>query len=110
MVGFTGIDEVYLYQALVDMRKGARSLGSIVCELMPPERRRNAAFLFFGKSRSMMKAVVFDERGRWVLERRLDGCVFTLPESGSESLLGRPGTLQAIVEALTSEAPGKRSR
>lgn len=110
MVGFTGIDQVYLYQSPVDMRRGAKSLGSIVCETMPAEGRRRAAFLFFGKSRSVMKAIVFDERGSWVLERRLEGCLFTLPEGGSESLLARPGTLQAIVEALASETRRERPR
>lgn len=57
MVGFTGIDNVYLYPKIVDMRKGVKSLSSIICELTTSDQRKNSAFVFLGTSRKMLKII-----------------------------------------------------
>lgn len=100
MVGFTGIRAVYLYPGAVDMRKGVRSLATIVSEMATPSQRRGSAFVFLGLTGKSMKVVLFDERGSWLIQRKLSGCAFRLPEEGSELILER-GALEAIVDALT---------
>ncbi len=101
MVGFTGISSVYLYPSLVDMRKGSKTLGSIVCEMTTSEQRKNAAFVFFGTSRKSLKIVLFDEKGSWMFQRKLTGYIFTVPEMENGKFKIEKDTLETIVESLT---------
>lgn len=101
MVGFTGIKAVYLYPGLIDMRKGQKSLGSIVSEMTSAEQRRNSAFVFFGTSRKSPKIVLFDNKGSWMFQRKLTDYIFRVPEMEGGKLKIEHEALETIIDELT---------
>lgn len=56
----------------VDMRKSFDGLASAVIELVDHDPQSGHLFLFFNRRRTMMKALVWESSGYWVLAKRLD--------------------------------------
>lgn len=103
MVSFGGLRAVYLYPYLIDMRKGARSLSTVVAELFDRDSMRDSAFIFFGRNRRILKAVVIDDIGMWLFTRSLSECRFEPPKFDGGSLRIDKRQLEEIVNAMMVE-------
>ncbi len=56
----------------VDMRKGFDGLSGVVIDVVEEDPQSGHLFVFFNKRRNMMKAIVWDGSGYWVLNKRLE--------------------------------------
>ncbi len=63
---------VFVCREPVDMRKSFDGLAGAVIDVVDHDPRSGHLFLFFNKRRSMMKALVWEPSGYWVLAKRLN--------------------------------------
>lgn len=68
----------------VDMRKSFDGLSGAVIELVDHDPQSGHLFLFFNKRRSLMKALVWEASGYWVLSKRLEQGRFQVFDRASE--------------------------
>lgn len=64
---------IFVCREPVDMRKSFDGLSGAVIDVVDQDPQSGHLFLFFNKRRSMMKALVWESSGYWVLSKRLDG-------------------------------------
>ncbi|WED64165.1 IS66 family insertion sequence element accessory protein TnpB [Synoicihabitans lomoniglobus] len=76
-------EQIYVYGGVVDLRKGANSLRTLVGRPEP-----EALYVFSNRSRGLLKFLVVDATGVWCGTRRLHHRRFAWPESpdGQERL------------------------
>jgi transposase len=55
------------------MRKSFDGLSGAVIDVVDQDPQSGHLFLFFNRRRSMMKAIVWEVSGYWVLSKRLEG-------------------------------------
>ena len=79
----------------VDMRKSFDGLSATVVNIVDHDPQSGHLFLFFNKRRSMMKAIVWEDSGYWVLAKRL--------EAGRFQVFDRSGVDKGRFEITTSE-------
>jgi len=63
---------IFVCREPVDMRKSFDGLSGAVIDIVDHDPQSGHLFLFFNKRRSMMKALVWESSGYWVLAKRLD--------------------------------------
>lgn len=79
--------DFYIRPGVTDMRKGSTSLAYIVQNEMQLEPFTKAVFLFCGRSKRTMKAIVWDNNGWLEIIKRLEcGYSFKWPNSTDEAL------------------------
>ena len=77
----------YIKPGAVDMRKGARSLAYIVQEEMGLAPFDKSVFVFCGKNKRILKAIVWDNNGWIEIIKRLESPgAFRWPQSEAEAL------------------------
>lgn len=64
--------EYYVRPGFTDMRKGARSLAFIVQDEMELNPFTKAVFLFCGRNRKTIKAIIWDRNGWLEVSKRLE--------------------------------------
>jgi len=64
--------KVFVCREPVDMRKSFDGLSGVVIDVVDHDPQSGHVFLFFNKRRSMMKALVWEASGYWVLSKRLN--------------------------------------
>lgn len=74
----------YVRPGRTDMRKGSRSLAVLVLSVMGKDPCSKSVFLFCGKSRKQLKALVWDN-GFWVMARRIERGTFRWPDTEEEA-------------------------
>ena len=77
--------QVFVCRQPVDMRKSFDGLSGAVIDVVDEDPQSGHLFLFFNKRRSMMKALVWESSGYWVLSKRLDRGRFQIFDRGSTS-------------------------
>lgn len=88
----------YIRPGYTDMRKGPAALAYIVQEEMGLPAFGKSVFVFCGRSRRTVKAIVWDRNGWWVLSKRLQcGMGFKWPESREEALKVGAGDLAGML-------------
>lgn len=63
---------VFVCRKPVDMRKSFTGLAGAVIDVVDHDPQSGHLFLFFNARRTMMKALVWEPSGYWVLAKRLD--------------------------------------
>jgi transposase len=63
---------IFVGRGAVDMRKGACGLSALVIDVIDEDPQSGHLFLFFNRRRDLMKALVWDGSGYWVLSKRLE--------------------------------------
>ena len=63
---------IFVCREPVDMRKSFDGLSGSVIDVIDHDPQSGHVFLFFNRKRSMMKALVWESSGYWVLSKRLD--------------------------------------
>lgn len=101
MFGLGPATKIYLGLETVDMRKGFEGLYGLVRDQLGQDPLSGHLFLFTNRTRTRLKALVWDGSGLWVCAKRLERGRFDWPattESSSVSM--RPEELAMLISGM----------
>ncbi len=75
-----GVRRIYLARAVTDMRRSFDGLAGMVLGQLGRDPLSGDAFVFIGRDRRRLKALLWDGDGFWLCAKRLARGRFTLPE------------------------------
>ena len=102
--------KIYLAVEAVDMRKGFEGLYGTVRDQLGHDPLSGHVFLFTNKSRTRLKALVWDGSGLWVCAKRLEKGRFRWPEAeGQHSVTMRSEELAMLVNGLDVKQTRQRN-
>jgi transposase len=101
MFGLGPATRIYLGAESVDMRKGFEGLYGLVRDHLGQDPLSGHLFLFTNRTRTRLKALVWDGSGLWVCAKRLERGRFRWPAAaGSRSVTMRPEELAMLVNGM----------
>lgn len=101
MLGLGLATRIYLSVEAVDMRKGFEGLHGLVRDHLGQDPLSGHLFLFTNKTKTRLKALVWDGSGLWVCAKRLEKGRFRWPESdGVRSVTMRAEEWAMLVNGL----------
>lgn len=104
MFGLGPATKIYLGVDAIDMRKGFEGLFGLVRDDLGQDPLSGHVFLFTNRSRTRIKALVWDGSGLWVCAKRLEKGRFGWPKlDGERSVSMRPEELAMLVSGLDLE-------
>lgn len=111
MFGLGPATKIYLAVEAVDMRKGFEGLYGLVRDPLGQDPLSGHLFLFSNRTRTRLKALVWDGSGLWVCAKRLEKGRFRWPTAeGVRSVTMRPEELAMLVNGLDlSEARPRKN-
>ena len=80
MSNFSGV-EIYVRPGATDMRKAINGLSIIVAEEMELDPLSGMVFLFCNRYRRIMKALLWDRNGFWLVQKKLERDRFPWPQT-----------------------------
>src|SRR5271168_267290 len=103
--------KIYLGIGAVDMRKGFEGLYGAVRDQLGHDPLSGHLFLFTNKTRTRLKALVWDGSGLWVCAKRLEKGRFRWPQAtGVRTVSMRPEELAMLVNGMDlAEARPRRN-
>jgi transposase len=110
MFGLGLATKIYIAVEAVDMRKGFEGLYGLVRDHLGQDPLSGHLFLFTNRTRTRLKALVWDGSGLWVCAKRLEKGRFRWPESAqTRSVAMRPEELAMLLNGLdvTQSRPRK---
>ena len=75
---------IFISRDPVDMRKSFDGLSGVVIDVIDHDPQSGHLFLFFNRRRTMMKALVWEASGYWVISKRLNGGRFQVFDRAGE--------------------------
>jgi transposase len=110
MFGLGLATKIYVAVEAVDMRKGFEGLYGLVRDQLGADPLSGHLFLFTNKTRTRLKALVWDGSGLWVCAKRLEKGRFRWPEAeGRHSVTMRPEELAMLVSGLDLKQTRQRN-
>ena len=101
MFGLGTATKIYLSVEAVDMRKGFEGLFGLVRDHLGRDPLSGHLFLFTNRTRTRLKALVWDGSGLWVCAKRLERGRFRWPEArDTRSLSMRPEELAMLINGM----------
>jgi len=101
MFGLGAATKIYIAIEAVDMRKGFEGLHGLVRDYLGQDPLSGHLFLFSNRTRTRLKALVWDGSGLWVCAKRLEKGRFRWPEAeGEASVKMRAEELAMLVNGL----------
>ena len=101
MFGVGPATRIYLAVEPVDMRKGFDGLYGLVRDRLGQDPLSGHLFLFTNRSRTRLKALVWDGTGLWVCAKRLEKGRFGWPQTNeSESVTMRSEELSMLLSGI----------
>jgi transposase len=101
MFGVGPATKIYIAVDAIDMRKGFDGLHGLVSKHLGQDPLSGHLFLFTNKTKTRMKALVWDGSGLWVCAKRLEKGRFGWPETeGARSVTLRSEELAMLVNGL----------
>jgi transposase len=101
MFGLSPATRIYLGVDAVDMRKGFDGLYGLVRDRLGQDPLSGHLFLFTNRTRTRVKALLWDGSGLWVCAKRLERGRFYWPEAGEgQSVSMRPEELAMLLNGL----------
>ena len=97
--------QVYLVCGYTDMRRSVDGLAGIVKQNFGLEPCSGSLFLFCGKRRDRMKALLWEDDGFLLMYKRLDNGAFQRPRSESEAKLLTQEQFVWLMQGLSVEQP-----
>ncbi len=92
--------KIYIALEAVDMRKGFEGLHGLVRDQLGQDPLSGHLFLFTNRTRTRMKALVWDGSGLWVCAKRLEKGRFHWPAAAGRSVTMRAEELAMLVNGL----------
>lgn len=101
MFGLGPATRIYLAVEAVDMRKGFEGLYGLVRDQLGQDPLSGHLFLFTNRTRTRLKALVWDGSGLWVCAKRLERGRFHWPEAREDcSVSMRPEELAMLISGM----------
>lgn len=100
MFGLTTATKIYIAVEAIDMRKGFEGLHGLVRDHLGQDPLSGHVFLFTNRTRTRLKALVWDGSGLWVCAKRLEKGRFRWPEAEARSVTLRAAELAMLVGGL----------
>ena len=101
MFGLGPATRIYIACEAIDMRKGFEGLFGLVRDRLGQDPLSGHLFLFTNRSRTRLKALVWDGSGLWVCAKRLERGRFRWPDGeGSSNISMRPEELAMLVNGM----------
>ena len=101
MFGLGLATKVYIGVDAIDMRKGFEGLHGLVRDQLGADPLSGHLFLFTNRTRTRLKALVWDGSGLWVCAKRLEKGRFRWPETANvRSVAMRAEELAMLVNGL----------
>jgi transposase len=101
MFGLGPATKIYLGAESVDMRKGFEGLYGLVRDHLGQDPLSGHLFLFTNRTRTRLKALVWDGSGLWVCAKRLERGRFHWPAVGeTNSVTLKPEELAMLVNGM----------
>ncbi|HYP14662.1 MAG TPA: IS66 family insertion sequence element accessory protein TnpB [Bryobacteraceae bacterium] len=101
MFGLGPATKIYLAAEAVDMRKGFEGLHGLVRDYLGQDPLSGHLFLFTNRSRTRVKALVWDGSGLWVCAKRLERGRFHWPQATEgRSVSMRPEELAMLINGM----------
>lgn len=103
MFGLGLATRIYIALDAVDMRKGFEGLYGLVRDHLGQDPLSGHLFLFTNRTRTRLKALVWDGSGLWVCAKRLEKGRFGWPSNSKgarRSVVMRPEELAMLVNGL----------
>jgi transposase len=102
--------KIYIAIEAIDMRKGFEGLYGLVRDPLGHDPLSGHLFLFSNKTRTRLKALVWDGSGLWVCAKRLEKGRFRWPEAeGKHTVTMRPEELAMLVNGLDVKQTRQRN-
>jgi transposase len=102
--------KIYVAVEAVDMRKGFEGLYGLVRDQLGADPLGGHLFLFSNRTRTRLKALVWDGSGLWVCAKRLEKGRFRWPEAaGRHSVTMRSEELAMLVNGLDLKQTRRRN-
>jgi len=76
--------KIFVCRKPVDMRKSFDGLAGAVIDVVDHDPQSGHVFVFLNARRTMMKALIWESSGYWVLAKRLDAGRFEIHEKTGE--------------------------
>ena len=110
MFGLGLATKIYVAVEAVDMRKGFEGLYGLVRDQLGADPLGGHLFLFSNRTRTRLKALVWDGSGLWVCAKRLEKGRFRWPEAaGRHSVTMRSEELAMLVNGLDLKQTRRRN-
>ena len=101
MFGLSLATKIYLGVEMVDMRKGFDGLFGLVRDQLGQDPLSGHLFLFTNRTRTRLKALIWDGSGLWVCAKRLERGRFHWPQAAEgRSVTMRPEELSMLLNGL----------
>jgi len=100
MFGLGLATKIYIAVEAVDMRKGFEGLYGLVRDHLGQDPLSGHLFLFTNRTKTRLKALVWDGSGLWVCAKRLEKGRFRWPEAKAHSVAMRPEELAMLLNGL----------
>jgi transposase len=101
MFGLGLATKIYIAVEAVDMRKGFEGLYGLVRDQLGQDPLSGHLFLFTNRSKTRLKALVWDGSGLWVCAKRLEKGRFRWPAAEhARSVAMRPEELAMLLNGL----------
>jgi transposase len=101
MFGLGPATKIYVGVESVDMRKGFDGLFGLVRDQLGQDPLSGHLFLFTNRTRTRLKALIFDGSGLWVCAKRLERGRFRWPEArDARSVSVRPEELAMLISGM----------
>jgi transposase len=102
--------KIYVAVEAVDMRKGFEGLYGLVRDELGHDPLSGHVFLFTNKTKTRLKALVWDGSGLWVCAKRLEKGRFRWPDTeGRHSVTMRSEELAMLVNGLDVKQTRQRN-
>ena len=72
---------IYLYNQVVDFRKGIASLTSLIYSSFPDADHFSSLYICFSKDARQVKIIEIEKGDIWLYQNRLDGYKFMFPKA-----------------------------
>ena len=111
MFGLGPATRIYLGMDAIDMRKGFNGLHGLVRDHLGQDPLSGHLFLFANRSRTRIKALVWDGSGLWVCSKRLEKGRFAWPVGpAGPSITMRAEELAMLINGLDfTQTKGRRN-
>ena len=105
MLKETRFEQVYLVCGYTDMRRSIDGLAAIIQQNFDLEPCSGSLFLFCGKRRDRLKALLWEDDGFLLMYKRLDNGCFQWPRNTTEAKLLTHEQYIWLMQGLSVEQP-----
>ena len=113
MLNFGSFRRIFVARGTHDMRRGIDALSSVVSSEFRESPYSGDCFIFIGKNRKRLKALVWEGSGFWLCLKRLDRGLFDalpLDDSSDARVEMSAAQIHALLEGLVVEVIRRRRR